>query len=235
MFRVKMTLSGKTVQDFVFDQPGITIGRDQTCDILLENIGTSRKHARIEQTGNGFVLADLKSHNGTFVEGRKISRYELKKGDEFYIGKFGFQFEPQNVVEPMEEPPAAAAPAEVDPEDMIPEMTYQLDLNQIQQIKHRSAQGNAIQLVQIRPRRAQQVAHLDAPYYVMGSDLDAAFLVGGFLAPKKVAVLVRAEHGYHVLGLTPRFKVNGKSVNDHPLENGDVLSFGSSEFRYRSP
>lgn len=66
---------------------GVTmIGRQSTNDIVVLTEKASRQHARITPSGRQFVLEDLGSSNGTFVNGIKIQRHTLEHGDEIRIG-----------------------------------------------------------------------------------------------------------------------------------------------------
>jgi DNA-binding winged helix-turn-helix (wHTH) protein len=62
----------------------ITLGRAEDCDIVLPERQISRYHARIERDTTGFVLRDLGSKNGTFVNGESVQgrSYRLRDGDE---------------------------------------------------------------------------------------------------------------------------------------------------------
>lgn len=62
------------------------IGRTSDADIWLGDDGVSRKHARLIKTGSGFVLEDLNSANGTFVQGERITKKEIKDGDQIQLG-----------------------------------------------------------------------------------------------------------------------------------------------------
>src|SRR5947207_11531628 len=64
----------------------ITIGRSSENAIALSDKKTSRKHARIEKTDQGYRLSDLGSGNGTRVNGRDVESVLLTKGDEVKIG-----------------------------------------------------------------------------------------------------------------------------------------------------
>jgi len=64
----------------------ITIGRSKENNIVLKNIKSSRRHARIERIGATYQITDLGSGNGTKVNGKKIDFHTLKKGDEIKIG-----------------------------------------------------------------------------------------------------------------------------------------------------
>lgn len=68
------------------DQPELTIGRDESCDVVIPERQVSRRHARIRQTENGFLLEDLGSKNGTFVNGHELTgSHPLQDGDEIEI------------------------------------------------------------------------------------------------------------------------------------------------------
>jgi two-component system, cell cycle response regulator len=75
----------------------VIIGRSKHCDIPLDDDGISRQHAKVEQDPYGNVaINDLKSTNGTFFDGTKISRHILQDGDKIQLGsitilKFSFQ------------------------------------------------------------------------------------------------------------------------------------------------
>lgn len=80
---------------WVLDQDRMTIGRAPDCEIVLPRRQVSRYHARIERAGDGFVVRDLDSKNGTYVNGRAVTDepYPLQDGDEIQIAlyvKLGF-------------------------------------------------------------------------------------------------------------------------------------------------
>ena len=67
----------------------MTIGREPTSDVFLDDVTVSRNHAVILRTGDGIRLRDLASLNGTYVNRRRIEADEvLEDGDELQIGKF---------------------------------------------------------------------------------------------------------------------------------------------------
>ena len=72
----------------------LTIGRSRSADVRLDDLTVSREHARVSKTKSGdFVLEDLQSGNGTFVNGERIHSHTLNDGDVVTIGNNAFQFE----------------------------------------------------------------------------------------------------------------------------------------------
>jgi hypothetical protein len=63
-----------------------TLGRHRNNDIVINDPKVSSFHARIDRTADGFVLVDLKSRNGSFVNGKRISHGVLATGDEVRLG-----------------------------------------------------------------------------------------------------------------------------------------------------
>lgn len=78
---------------FVLGEEIVTIGRVPESVIMLEDPNVSRNHAEIRPSGNGFVLADVGSTNGTKINGIRVSERLLQDGDELTFGSTTFRFE----------------------------------------------------------------------------------------------------------------------------------------------
>lgn len=70
----------------------LTIGRSPHSDIFLDDVTVSRHHARVIRDESGFLVEDLNSLNGTYVNRRRIERHRLADADELQIGKFKLAF-----------------------------------------------------------------------------------------------------------------------------------------------
>jgi FHA domain/zinc-ribbon domain len=68
------------------------IGRSPDCDIFLDDVTVSRKHALLVRDGGRFRIEDQGSLNGTFVNKRRIESAALENGDELQIGKYRLTF-----------------------------------------------------------------------------------------------------------------------------------------------
>ena len=76
-------------------QPGegrTVIGRSPDCDVFLDDVTVSRRHAELLREGNAFSIRDLGSLNGTYVNRRRIESTVLENDDEVQIGKYRLTF-----------------------------------------------------------------------------------------------------------------------------------------------
>ena len=74
--------------------PGTTfLGRTGDNDVKVGARFVSRRHARIVGGNGGFVIEDLDSRNGVFVNGRQVAKMQLTDGDLIDIGDCRFRFE----------------------------------------------------------------------------------------------------------------------------------------------
>jgi pSer/pThr/pTyr-binding forkhead associated (FHA) protein len=79
----------------------VVIGRDEGCFLKLSGTDVSRKHCELKPGGGGWVVTDLTSQNGTFVNGQRITGpTRLNLGDDLLVGHMHFQWEgPKRVVD----------------------------------------------------------------------------------------------------------------------------------------
>lgn len=68
------------------------LGRHPDSDISLDDISVSRRHAEIRHDGDEYVLRDVGSLNGTYVNQRRVDSVVLQQGDEILIGRFRLLF-----------------------------------------------------------------------------------------------------------------------------------------------
>ena len=83
---------GDTPQSFTFATGEVVIGRSPECNVVLKDFGISRQHARIVVDEEGARIVDLKSKNGTQVNGVPVVEAPLKDSDRILLGKFQLTF-----------------------------------------------------------------------------------------------------------------------------------------------
>jgi pSer/pThr/pTyr-binding forkhead associated (FHA) protein len=77
---------------FLLDKDLTTVGRHPDSDIFLDDVTVSRRHAEFSRTGDGFVVRDVGSLNGTYLNRERIETTVVHSGDEVQVGKFRLLF-----------------------------------------------------------------------------------------------------------------------------------------------
>lgn len=72
-YRLTMRKGPDTGQEYPLDAEVITIGRDPSVDLVINDPEVSRQHARLTRRGDHFLVQDLGSTNGTFLDGRRLA------------------------------------------------------------------------------------------------------------------------------------------------------------------
>jgi pSer/pThr/pTyr-binding forkhead associated (FHA) protein len=87
-FRLTVRRGPQPNQQYPLTRDTITIGRDITNDVVVNDPEVSRHHARLIRTASGYTLEDLRSTNGTFVNRQRLaSPYQLSDGDLVGLGE----------------------------------------------------------------------------------------------------------------------------------------------------
>jgi pSer/pThr/pTyr-binding forkhead associated (FHA) protein len=88
MLKILLKLKDKELKTFEIDKPVVTIGRNKNNDVPIDNLGISKKHAKIVKKQGQYVLEDLKSTNGTLLNDKKVTQAPLSGKDVITIGKY---------------------------------------------------------------------------------------------------------------------------------------------------
>ena len=92
MLKIELKCQGKSLATHETENEQISIGRNPKNDIQIDNPAVSSSHAVIKKVMNTYFIEDLGSTNGTFVNEKKIDKYELLDSDEVIIGKHSLKF-----------------------------------------------------------------------------------------------------------------------------------------------
>lgn len=77
---------------FVLDQDVVAAGRHPDSHIFLDDVTVSRRHAELARTPDGYVVRDVGSLNGTYLNRDRIDEAPIQNGDELQIGRFKLVF-----------------------------------------------------------------------------------------------------------------------------------------------
>ena len=94
--QIVVSINGNELHSYSFTESEILIGRSAECDVLLDNLGVSRTHAKILRQGNSLQIVDLNSGNGTFLNGKWVNGATVSAGDTVGIGKFSLTMKLSN-------------------------------------------------------------------------------------------------------------------------------------------
>ena len=232
------------IKTYELDDPLVTIGRLPENSISIANMGISRRHVRIEQnTEQNYILTDLNSLNGTFVNEKKVKKHQLSSGDKIAIGKYTIVFE--TMAEETGGPEYAAAPAAAayqheeasgaqtpppqpsapNPQDMEP------NAPQGPVAPKKSAPPSSAILIETDKH---VVYKIDKPLMTIGSSEDDDVFVSGFMIGDGHVIIEKKEDGIWLESkkMMGKMKVNGRKTNTHLLEHKDRIEIGTSTFRY---
>lgn len=115
--RLIVTSGGKTIAEIALKRPRMVLGREADCDIALDSSYVSRYQNLFMETEEGWMLFDLNSTNGCFVNGRRVREHRLRDGDLIAVGQHQLRFEsPENAGE---RPPRTGEDTLVSPQPVI--------------------------------------------------------------------------------------------------------------------
>jgi ABC-type multidrug transport system ATPase subunit len=84
-FLTMQKVSGRSLNSWLQIKSEVLIGRSKECDIIIDDLSVSRKHTRVFKTGNTVYVQDLRSTNGTFINGKRIYGKEIFRAEDSLI------------------------------------------------------------------------------------------------------------------------------------------------------
>lgn len=198
---------------------GVTqVGRAPDNDLVLADVGVSRRHARIVvDADGGVVVEDMSSGNGTFVAGQRIRRHRVTGGEDIVIDPFALRFRLRA---------GAGAAPRADEEE-----TALVDHSQALFMAEPTRRGRLVVL---------QGHGLASEYLVgeagisMGRSEEREIVLQDPAASRMQAD-VRSQDGVYWIrdyGSANGTFVNGRRVRERPMQHGDRIRIGSTEFRF---
>jgi len=91
-FRLLCMTGENKGHSYLLKEDRVVLGRSPDVDIEVKDMKSSREHAEIVKTSEGYNLTDLKSQNGIFVNGDKVNHKVLEEGDKIIIGRTVYKF-----------------------------------------------------------------------------------------------------------------------------------------------
>lgn len=209
----------------------ITIGRRNNNDIVIENLAVSGHHAKIDAIGDGFVLTDLQSKNGCFVNEQLVTSHWLKHGDVVNVGKHTLVFAYQDGEDRPEEFGAQA------------DQTIVMDTNQYRDMVNKAAPSSPdppetkSQIIGVLSYLSggEGEVTLTKKLTKIGKDGASDIVVSGMGVGQTAATISMRPNGFYLshVGGFFKAKVNSETVKDSILlKEFDVIELGSTKLQF---
>jgi pSer/pThr/pTyr-binding forkhead associated (FHA) protein len=78
--------------NYELDEVRLVLGRGEKCDIQVKDVKSSRQHAELKKIGSNYFVTDLGSHNGIYVNEKKVTQVKLTDGDKLLIGSTVYKY-----------------------------------------------------------------------------------------------------------------------------------------------
>ena len=202
----------------------LTIGRRGSNDVVIENLAVSGYHAKIDSIGDGFVLTDLQSKNGCYVNDQMVVSHWLKPGDVISIGKHTLTFDYREGENRPEK--------EFGPVDQTMLMDNERQRNP--RPKTETAPSKPTGVISFLSGGEGEVP-LAKKLMKIGKDSAADIVIGGFGVGQTAATISHRPNGYFLsyVGGLSRVKVNGSAVKESVmLREFDVIDIGSAKLQF---
>ncbi|MFC1858933.1 FHA domain-containing protein [Thermodesulfobacteriota bacterium] len=212
---------------------GLSIGRLEDNDVVIENLAVSGHHAKVDAVGEGFLLTDLQSKNGSFVNDQLVTSHWLKEGDNILIGKHILSF---GYAEGEEKPEDAGGGMD---QTMVMDTNKYRDM--LDQALQESGTGDA-KMVKGEPvgvltylGGGEGEIELVKKLIKIGKKADSDIVVKGLTVGGIAATISKRPNGYSLSyneGLS-KPKVNGEAVKESVmLKEFDVIELGSAKLQF---
>ena len=216
----------KVIKEFALDKgTNITIGRHDKNDVVIDNLAVSGYHAKVDSVGEGFLVTDLQSKNGTFVNEKKVNSHYLNNNDVVLIGKHSLAFAYRaNESKPDE------TVADMDRTMVMDTGKYKEMMNKNESKKVENKEGT----LSILSGNKEEIL-LNKKITRIGKAGDSDIIVGGLLTGKTAATISKRPGGYflsYVEGMN-KPKVNGDTMTGSvQLQEFDMISIGSGKMQF---
>ena len=231
MARVILTFNKKVIKEYPVQKESITIGRKEDNVIAIDNLAVSGYHARIDVAGTEFILTDLQSTNGTFVNDKKVVTHKLSHGDRVVIGKHVLVFVS-----------AEKGMEQVEEKKVDLDKTMMLDT---------AMQKELLAKQKTAPDAPKVTEKIGVVSFIDGSDLGEIELtkkltkigkadtseikLSGVLMGSTAATISKRPTGYTITftGGMSKLKVNGQVVKEGvQLKDFDTVELGAFKFQF---
>lgn len=245
MAKLILRFEQNILKEVPLPQGTLTIGRLPDNALQIDNLAVSAHHAKIYWNQDHYVVEDLGSLNGTYVNNQRVGKAVLKSGDQMTIGKHFVQFKDEGQKVPPARPAEKPGPA-------APKLdaTVVLDTKQTQDMIAANAApapgsgplGLSKPPAPVTPakerfgmlkvlegRTDQQQYVLTGKMAMIGKSDMATIRLKGFFAPKTAALISKRDNKYFIAASDQKIKlkINAEEITgQRELNEGDIIEVG---------
>jgi pSer/pThr/pTyr-binding forkhead associated (FHA) protein len=239
----------------------VTIGRLPDNRVVLDHPAVSSHHACVFGDGEQFIVEDLQSTNGTFVNGRRVSRRTLRDGDVMTIGRHTILFDRTATAQSGKS--ASADTVASGGETVFVDTRTLLDKLLVDADTHRKNEALSARLTEleqqtigVRPPSAEAVEEANAvgilrvvdgstdePVYrlekhtsLIGAAKSSLVRLNGWFKPNVAVAITRNRQGYVATVIGGRTCINSQPLSGrrHELKDGDMLDVSGLVLEFRA-
>lgn len=219
------------IKDFPLEEGrSLTIGRRDINDVIIENLAVSGMHAKIDSIDKGFLLTDLKSKNGTFVNGQLIATHWLGHGDTVNIGKHTLVFTYTEGEQQSDTQTGSMDKTMVMDTDKYRDMLSKSSSNVASKIRQSESTGVLSFL-----SGSEGDFEIKKKLVKVGKDASSDIVIGGLMTGKTAFTISKRPKGYYLsyVGGMAKPKVNDVPVKESILLNEfDTIEIGSVKMQF---
>jgi hypothetical protein len=227
MAKLFLKFEQSVLKEVTLAQSVVSIGRLPDNVIQIDNLAVSGHHAKVYWDAGKYVVEDINSLNGTYVNDVRVTRQALKDGDKVLIGKHSLEFKDEGFTQFSAQRIAVAEPAAA----AIPklESTVMFDSKRMKErlggtnppagapAKQSGASSHdKIGLLRVMDGKTDQTEYLlTSKMNVIGKSEMASIKLKGWFAPKMAALVSKRDAGYFIAASEKdiKVKVNGEEIS----------------------
>jgi pSer/pThr/pTyr-binding forkhead associated (FHA) protein len=246
--KVLLKFDDRVLDECVIGHRGVTIGRLPDNQIVIDNPAVSGHHARVFMEGDRAILEDLKSTNGTFVNGKPVTRHVLEHGDAALIGKHTIAYDGLSLDPAADVRESGPAVPDLGGTRMLETEQHKAMLSKWEReaqakkaAEHAKTQTDrapalpkAGKLKVLSGRTDRDEYTLTAHTSLIGKSDTAVVRLRGWFKPKAAAAIAKKGDGYTVTPLSGSATINGAPLSGRTdLNDGDVLQVSGVTLEFK--
>lgn len=210
--------NGQIQKEYVISDK-TTIGRNDTNDVTIDNLGISSYHAKIFSESGAFFLEDLSSTNGTFVDGHRVEMHILEHNQIITLGKHYLKFSDHQ-----------KALLEASENNANETILAEPSINMNQAVRSYKRENSATNTAFIMMEDNTSLPITGA--FIVGKGKDSNVVLDGWFAPKVSFIVDQKVDGYYITSMDNKVKVNGEAVKSlQKLSSRDLISVRGKKFQ----